>query len=234
MTTPDRNVPHNQRHEIKFVASPLELPVIERWIANSDADFLSAYLPRRINNIYFDTIDLLAFQENLSGTSSRTKVRLRWYGEETNPIDPVLEIKQRQNELGFKTLISLKGQIDLGNRMWGEVMAEIKSKMSRHERVWLDEFSCPSVINLYDRKYYESADRALRLTLDTELSAYDQTRYATPNLTRKANLPESIVVELKFSPRNRYLVSEIVKNIPLRRSRNSKYVIGVNSTLYQY
>jgi hypothetical protein len=40
-------------------------------------------------------------------------------------------------------------------------------------------------------------------------------------------MDKKLVLELKFHPDNYYLASQIVKDIPFRLSRNSKYVNGV-------
>ena len=233
LKTSAQKIEDEWRHEIKFISETSHLVEIETWIARSDALFRPTYPPRRINNIYFDTLDLLAFDENLSGASSRTKVRLRWYGVEISPINPVLEIKHRKNNLGLKTLIPLKGRVDLKGRSWNSVVGTVRAQLSRTEKIWLDEFSYPAIINRYDRKYFESADGALRLTVDSGQAVYDQTRSVGPNLMNKINQPDTIVIELKFFPNHRLMASNIVQDIPLRRSRNSKYSNGVNAIYYQ-
>ena len=45
----------------------------------------AAFPDRIVNNVYFDTPDLAAFEANLWGAPERRKCRLRWYGETFQP-----------------------------------------------------------------------------------------------------------------------------------------------------
>ena len=94
-----RSVPKNARYEIKFVANELELNKILNWINNHSAKFVSSYPNRQVNNIYFDTYNYSCYEENLSGASSRAKVRYRWYGASQFPEKGVLEVKLKRNAL---------------------------------------------------------------------------------------------------------------------------------------
>jgi hypothetical protein len=54
------------------------------------------YPVNRVITIYFDTPDLRALGDKLSGASRKAKLRLRWYrGENGETTEPVVEIKQR-------------------------------------------------------------------------------------------------------------------------------------------
>ena len=90
------------RYEIKFVAHASEKPAVIQWVRNHWAGFGEPYPSRRINNVYFDSYELSAFHENLSGTSRRSKVRWRWYGEGHAPERGTLEVKRRRGGLGWK------------------------------------------------------------------------------------------------------------------------------------
>ena len=76
------------------------------------ASFRTLYPPRQVNNIYFDTRDLLGFRQNIAGQNERRKYRVRWYGEEVKAVSkPRFEIKRKHNELGDK-LVSPIGEFD--------------------------------------------------------------------------------------------------------------------------
>ena len=87
----------------------------------------------------------------------------------------------------------------------------------------------PVLINRYERKYLVSKDRKVRVTLDSNLNIYDQSRKSFPNYSSKSNLPEVMVLEIKFSKELRNHVVHMFGDIPLRASRFSKYVSGFNS-----
>ncbi|MCB0625979.1 MAG: VTC domain-containing protein, partial [Saprospiraceae bacterium] len=72
------------------------------------ASFRPLHPERQINNVYFDTCDLAAYQQNLMGVADRRKIRLRWYGEGATRMNAAqLEIKSRSNETGSKEVILL-------------------------------------------------------------------------------------------------------------------------------
>ena len=96
-------VPQSTRLEIKFASYDIHSDVILHWLRVHPACFITPYPSRLVNNVYFDTHDYAAFSENLLGSSSRTKVRYRWYGEEQGPAVGVLEIKFKRNYFGWKT-----------------------------------------------------------------------------------------------------------------------------------
>lgn len=221
-------VPESARHEVKFVAPPLDYARVESWIRMHPAGFHSPYPPRRVNNVYFDNHDLFAFDENLVGASRRTKVRLRWYGNTWTPDRCTLEVKRRRNALGWKLSYRVGG-FDFTATRWAELRADLRRQLPAEARVWLDANPCPVLINRYHRQYFESGDRRVRVTLDRDPEVYSQLETSRPNTTRRANLPATIIVECKFDWRDRRLGNAVIQGLPLRASRNSKYVIGVQS-----
>ena len=60
---------------------------------------------------------------------------------------------------------------------------------------------------------------------------FDQRLKSRPNLVRRANLPNTLVVEVKFAPADRAMGEQVLQGIPIRVSRNSKYAIAVQSIL---
>ena len=71
---------NNYRSEIKFVCYKHNYSLIKNWIRFHKFNFFKEYDDRNINNIYFDSLDYKAFNDNLVGLPSRLKVRYRWYG----------------------------------------------------------------------------------------------------------------------------------------------------------
>ena len=221
-------VPDDARHELKFVTSPLLRADVLSWIRTHPAGFFSPYPPRRVNNVYFDNFDHFAYEENLVGASARTKVRLRWYGEDWRADRSTLELKRRRNALGWK-INHPGGPIDLVTGSWREVRTRLRQQLPPEGRLWLDANPCPVLVNRYRRVYYETRDRRVRVTVDTDQQVYGQSERARPNRSRRANLPATLVVECKFAVEDRAYGEQVIQGIPLRVSRNSKYVIGVQS-----
>ena len=225
--------PEDARYELKFVAEATRYRELENWIHMHPAGFRTSYPPRQINNIYFDTSDLFAFGENLTGASNRSKARLRWYGDSDRPEKTVLEIKRRRNHLGWKHHFS-GGALDLTGGRWPKICRNLRGELPPEGRFWLDLYPEPTLINRYHRQYFESPDGRLRATLDFRQRVLDQRLRGSPNLRKYANLPDTLVVEIKFHRAHLALGSEVVRGIPIRVSRNSKYVIGVQSMMDEF
>ena len=214
------------RHEVKFVGDATCRPILEAWIRTHAAGFLEPHPARRVSNAYFDTHGYRAYQQNLMGASSRRKLRLRWYGEAFDPEQAALELKIRRNGLGWKVSHPV-GQLPLSGNPWCEIRRTVSRRLPAEARILFEESAFPVLINTYQRRYFESADRRVRVTLDWDQAGFDQRFGSHPNLTRRANLPDTLVVEFKFQPRARRAASEMIQGLPLRVSRNSKYVVGV-------
>jgi hypothetical protein len=218
------------RHEVKFAASPARYHDLESWIRLHPGGFERSYPARHVNNVYFDTPDLAAYRENLSGTSRRTKLRLRWYGDTLSPNSAVIELKHRRNHLGWKSRYAL-GPLDFSAQSWRKINRTIRDQLPKTGRLWFDAQPQPILINRYDREYFERPERDVRITLDWRQSVFDQRLQPRPNLRRRANLPDSLVVEIKFSAADREIGQQMIQGIPIRASRNSKYAIAVQSIL---
>lgn len=222
------SVPDDARYEIKFVVSTLQRRSVEHWLRLRPEGFYSPYPDRRVNNVYFDNHDFFAYEENLVGTSARTKVRLRWYGDTGNPERCTLEMKRRRNMLGWK-VSHRTGPIDFTSQTWQQIRRRLRDDLPESASIWLDANPRPVLINRYRRQYFESRDRKVRITLDHDQMVYSQLDGTRPNLTRRANLPQSLVVECKFATEDRRLGIAAIQGLRLRVGRNSKYVIGVQS-----
>ena len=98
------------RSEIKFICYQHNYYLIKNWIKLHKYNFFKEYDDRNVNNIYFDTLNYKAFNDNLTGLPSRLKVRYRWYGDlfaEMNKNEGSLEFKFRKNIYGFKKVFKI-------------------------------------------------------------------------------------------------------------------------------
>ena len=93
------------RYERKYKVSDLHHHVILQNIRMHPAGLRQIYPDRQINNIYFDSIGLQCYHDNVDGIAERKKFRVRWYGDDVRVIEnPNLEIKYRVNEVGSKKI----------------------------------------------------------------------------------------------------------------------------------
>ena len=92
----------DDRYEIKFILNENEL--VEAYYFINMIGAFKSYQDRRVNSLYFDTVDYQGIRENLAGISNRFKLRLRWYGEINDKYNNkfILEKKIRNGRLGSK------------------------------------------------------------------------------------------------------------------------------------
>ena len=107
------------------------------------------------------------------------------------------------------------------------IRRSIRDQVGHQGRVWIDSNPFPVLINCYYRRYFVSNDGAIRVTVDNSLKIWDQRFRAYPNLTHNIVTPDLLVVEFKSARENRETLSQLIQSIPIRASKNSKYVRGV-------
>lgn len=220
------------RYELKMVCEGRWLANARTWIKLHPAAFREAYPPRIVNNLYLDTPHLSSFRTNLAGVSSRQKLRLRWYGLTDGQMtkEPVLELKTKENLLGNKKQQPLSCLIDW-QRPYPDILQAIRSCAPAEWQQWLQAACQPTLINSYRREYYVSMDGDLRATLDYAQSGFDQRLGRRPNFTRRLPLADLVVIEMKAAPDCLDPLQAAMAFFPIPRSRNSKYINGVEAIL---
>ncbi len=222
-------VPAETRCEIKFAAPELEYHRLLNWIKQHSSCFYEEYPDRQVNNIYFDSLDFQSYKDNISGASSRLKVRYRWYGSSVELAQRALEIKCKRNQYSWKLICDFKETLGPEEKNWQQIQKKLSRHLPREAQKWLDTHSVPILLNRYRRKYFRCKYEKVRVTLDTVIRVYDQTRKSYPNYSFKTNMPQIFVLEVKFPRELRNKAFEIIRNIPIRVSRHSKYICGFHS-----
>ena len=218
------------RYEFKIPCAASLLPQIEAWVWLHPAHWRVAYPPRQVNSLYFDSFDLQSLNANLSGVGRREKLRLRWYGSDLRCVAGAqLELKCRRGTTGWKEITPFAGTLDLARGSWSALLATLRDGVDMRARQWLALYTQPVLINVYERAYYETPDGLLRLTLDTQLRAYDQRFAALPNLCQPGLSTGEMVVELKAPVDDAAMqrVSDLLTTFPARAERFSKYLQGL-------
>jgi SPX domain protein involved in polyphosphate accumulation len=222
-------VPADSRYEIKFVAPELEYPRLLLWLRQHPSCFFNEYPDRQVNNVYFDSHNHRSYEDNISGASSRIKVRYRWYGTSVEPAKGCLEIKCKRNQFNWKIIYEVDGVFSGREKSWRDMQSHLTEQLPVEARHWLKVNPVPVLINRYQRKYFATKGRKVRVTLDSDLCIFDQTRSSNPNYSFQANIPKTFVLEVKFPRELRETASHIIRDIPIRVSRHSKYIVGFHS-----
>jgi len=99
--------------------------------------------------------------------------------------------------------------------------------MEPEAKKWLDANPQPVLINRYYRHYFVTSDEKIRATIDVKQRMFDQRYKPYPNTVHAINIPNTLVVEFKFDRSDRSYASKVIQGLPLRISRNSKYMMGL-------
>lgn len=218
---------NDYRYERKFFVSALTGPEIELMVKLHPASFSEIYHERFINNIYLDSVDMRNYFDNVDGLRDRVKVRIRWYGDLFGYIDkPVLELKIKRGLVGRKESYPLV-PFSMDENLERNTLVDVFSRSEIPEILRLDlNWLEASLLNRYRRKYFQSADRRYRITIDSDMEFYQIRAYNNAFLHRSVDR-DSLVVELKYTTENDQHVEQIANLFPVRVTRSSKYVNGI-------
>ncbi len=222
-------VPKDSRLEIKFITHDFNYPLVINWIKLNKENFKKKYSDRIVNNIYFDSFDYEAFKDNIYGSSSRMKIRYRWYSHFKDQKKGKLEFKYKRNIFGWKKRFKIPNLKINSDLRLNKLKKTIMDNLSGYEKVIFENNCEAMILNQYQREYYENYDNRFRVTVDTSHNVYDQRFCKKINLTNKALIQKYIIVEFKFERKNSHLSKIMLKSLPFRISRNSKYINSIRS-----
>ena len=219
-------------YERKFVISEITKQEIECVLKLHPAMFSEILYHGRKSNtkqnsIYLDTLGSEDYQNHVSGISQRLKIRIRWYGDLFGVINGKLEVKIKNNELRDKLLFPLKPFILNKDFSSAYLQKEVFAKSNLP--YWLIEelkLRRPVLLTSYKRKYFISADKKYRLTLDTEMK-YLRIKDRNNLFLDEIKDPYSSILELKYSVKDYKGAEEITQHFPFRLIASSKFIKGI-------
>ena len=205
------------RFERKYKIVGMEAETIRANLRLHPAGFTDLYPDRRINNIYFDTIELTTFNQNVAGENQRKKFRMRWYGYEMETLkSPRFEIKVKHNELGTKKVTACP-DLPFSN------IDKLTTFANEHSKNFAPLF--PVLLNSYERSYLSSADGRFRITIDRKLQYFSL--LGRKSFTGYLKEESGVILEVKYEEEDDDNAPFILQNLPYRHSNSSKYVNGV-------
>ena len=218
---------HIFRYERKFFISEINVQEVESIVNLHPAMFFEIFHKRFVNNIYLDSPELNNYFDNNVGNMYRRKTRIRWYGELFDNIEkPVLELKIKNGLLGRKlrySLSSFKLDNDFNMQKIIHIIQDKKIPEVIKEGV---KSSQPALLNRYNRKYFLSADKRYRITIDTDQVFF---RIGTQNnfYLNKLKSDVNVILELKYNIDADDDANYITEHFPFRLTKSSKYISGV-------
>ncbi|MEE9438955.1 MAG: VTC domain-containing protein [Saprospiraceae bacterium] len=208
------------RYELKYAITNVNVADVTSRILMHPASFSKVYEDRQVNNIYLDTPAFHCFYQNIEGQPRRSKMRLRWYGDQQLPTNnSILEIKQKDKELGWKDTFKITNHSIINAT---SLMSAINAQgVSQGNLI-------PILHNTYKRSYYLSQNGLFRITIDS-LQAFS---IPFSNMQALPTETYPVIVELKFEQEHHIRSREITDYIPFRQTKNSKYTTGVEALYF--
>ncbi len=214
------------RFERKFSTNSLSLVEVISLVKSHPAIFRVGFPDRQVNNLYFDSVQMQAFTDNVEGLANRTKIRIRWYGDLFGLVEkPTLELKIKRGNAGSKKHFPL-APIRVDDNIHDTAMNRLKGidGLLLEERLELAKCR-PVLITRYVRKYFLSTDGRFRITVDSGLMFYTVNRFKNRFLRCSHN--DDIVIELKYDAEQDDTAHKISSHLGYRLSKYSKYATGV-------
>lgn len=210
------------RYELKVPLEQAQFAEFKQYLRQLGLHPTRPYPPRRVNSVYFDSHDLEDYVDNVSGIADRKKIRLRWYDGDLSHL--TFEMKIKENKASYKELMKLQNTSLHDPRTRAGVARIMDSHRTSNERLLLN-MSTPVIEVEYDREYFLLGQN-LRMTLDVNQKF--RKLYPLPNQNMRRS-PVYCVAEFKFPADKRSMMQTLMRNIPFRIFRHSKYVIGMDT-----
>lgn len=218
--------PQALRHELKMACQESAREQVLMALRMHRAAVRPLHPTRVVQSLYLDTANGVALEENLSGVSHREKLRFRWYGEACDEVRGTLERKVRENMLGWKDFARVRTPL----RVAGEDRWTFLRKLAAElPPAWQAEVpGCLEPVQWirYSREYYTTADQAVRITVDSQIRAWDQRPRFRLGCSGASFLPRLLIVEAKCAKPNYAAAQELLESLPLVVDRCSKFVLA--------
>jgi len=208
------------RFERKWALSG-DVDVSAFLIAISKSNFLfrETYYPRNINTIYYDDTNFSSISENLDGVTYKKKYRLRWYGDSQVISKPQLEVKSKIGLITKKKTFPIEAFESI--KLNYEGLEKISNIFQ--EKLKISRILSPILSTHYLRYYFVSSNNYIRATFDKNLKSHQLHGFYDLNFKKDFN---NSVFEIKYNKIYDDYVKRNLKNISLRISKSSKYVIS--------
>ena len=215
------------RYERKFLITDYSHIDVRQLLRFHPARFSEIFHERNVNNIYFDTLGMNHYYDNVEGEKERRKIRIRWYGNIFGEISsPTLEYKIKNGLLGKKMSYALNSFV-LNSSFDKERIVNALRLDSIPIAVKNELYSLkPLLLNSYTRNYFLSEDKKFRITIDHHLTYYT-IRYDGNTFLNKVVDNKSTVLELKYDSVFENEAKDIATAFPFMLTKNSKYLQGL-------
>ncbi len=217
------------RYELKLACQESAQARVRAALRMHPSGLRTLFPPRVVQSVYLDTPFHRALEENLAGVSDREKLRFRWYGGEARGVRGVLERKVRENTLGWKQSFAVQSDVTVEGTNRRRFVDALVAGVDEGARERLRHGLEPVQWIRYRREYLQTADGCVRVTLDTELRAFDQRALARLSSSAPSPTPRILVIEAKCAPESYEAARRLLERLPVPVDRCSKFVLASES-----
>ena len=211
------------RHELKYVASQMDLALIKNRLDHVIA--LDSHVKNgiyTIRSLYFDDYDNRCYEENEAGTDPREKFRIRIYNGSASQITLELKKKERGKTLKLSCPLTEEQCRTLMKGIplpYDNSYPPLLQKLLMQMRTRLLK---PAVIVEYDRVPYVCRDGNVRITMDLNISSSNQIdKFLEPQIAKRPIMAAGEhILEVKF---DEYLPDYIKNSMELGKLRQTSF-----------
>lgn len=212
------------RHELKYVISAAQLPLLKSRIAQIMQPDLHAGADGiyNIRSLYFDDYRNRCFYENENGTDPREKFRIRIYNHSAQRITLECKRKERGKTLKSSCPLTLEQaqQLIQGNPLpLTDGIPPLLKKLILQMQMYLLR---PVVIVEYERIPYVYKNGNVRVTFDVHVSSSSNVRdFLSEDLPKRPIMPTGqYLMEVKF---DEFLPDFIYRSLNLSHLQQTAY-----------
>ena len=213
------------RREVKYALPQMDVAKVRAVLDANCRRLIHNNQVSAVRSIYFDDSQLSACRANLSGLSIRRKLRLRWYDSLAPKRDFFLEVKWRDNRVTGKHRLQMRAPRDISELTYSELRSRLEVVIPDHLVRDFLKYDEPIVIVEYNREHFASDD-GLRITLDYDLTYYDQVARHSVSTSFPKRLEGLVVLEGKTPIGRESELRRWLYPLTPRVGRCSKYVHG--------
>jgi len=207
------------RYEVKIPMEAVQLSQFHHHLYELGLYPMRPFPPRKVSSVYYDTRNFDDYTDNVSGIANRTKIRIRWYNDDLTKL--TLEFKIKKNKASFKESLKIANLqlYDPATRDGVRLILRGLNKTTEHNILLQRE---PIIQVEYDREYF-LLNEELRMTIDVNQKFKKLYPFQSHTFM---NSPVTCVAEFKYPASKRLIMQSMLRNLPFRVFRHSKYVIG--------
>lgn len=217
----------DMRYERKYLTSALSSRELESIVKLHKYAFTEIFYKRQVNNIYYDDNEMSCYYDNIDGSMNRKKYRIRWYGSLFGDINkPILEIKYKRGLLGGKKSFETQPFV-FSNSLSYDKLRNVTRISPLPDGINLKMHGMhPTIVNHYERKYFQSRCGQFRITIDTN-QCFLQIKKNNNRFMNKYYDTTNSILELKYDQHSNDQVADVTNEFKFRLTKSSKYVRGI-------